>query len=61
VGGYKIHEGYSKSFTSGGQLWCHTPVIPALGRLRQEDQKSKVSLGYVSVYCFCKNRFNLEK
>jgi hypothetical protein len=27
-------------------LW-YTPVIPALGRLRQEDLKFKVNLGYI--------------
>jgi hypothetical protein len=28
-------------------MWWHTPVIPALSRLRQEDQQVKVSLGYM--------------
>ena len=28
-------------------MWCRTPVIPALGRLRQEDRcKFETSLGY---------------
>jgi hypothetical protein len=27
--------------------WC-TPVIPAFGRLRQEDHKLKFSLGYIA-------------
>jgi hypothetical protein len=27
-------------------LW-HTPVTPALGRLRQEDHEFKASLGYI--------------
>jgi hypothetical protein len=28
--------------------WWHTPVIPALGRLRQEDREFKSSLGYIA-------------
>jgi hypothetical protein len=27
-------------------VWWYTPIIPALGRLRQEDQKFEGSLGY---------------
>jgi hypothetical protein len=27
--------------------WC-TPIISALGRLRQEDHKFEVSLGYIA-------------
>jgi hypothetical protein len=28
-------------------VWLHVPVIPAIGRLRQEDQEFKDSLGYI--------------
>jgi hypothetical protein len=28
------------------QVWCHTSVIPALRRLKQEDYEFKASLGY---------------
>jgi hypothetical protein len=27
--------------------WWHTPITPALGRLRQEDLKVEASLGYI--------------
>jgi hypothetical protein len=27
--------------------WWYTPVVPALGRLKQEDGEFKASLGYV--------------
>jgi hypothetical protein len=30
----------------GSQVWCCIYVIPALGKLRQEDGEFKVSLGY---------------
>jgi hypothetical protein len=30
-----------------GQAWWCTPVIPAFGRLRQEDQEFKTSLDYI--------------
>jgi hypothetical protein len=29
------------------QVWWYLPVIPALGRLRQEDLQFETSLGYV--------------
>jgi hypothetical protein len=29
-------------------VWWLTPVIPALGKLRQEDYKFEASLGYIS-------------
>jgi hypothetical protein len=29
-------------------VWCFTPVIPALGRLSQEDHGFKASLGYIT-------------
>jgi hypothetical protein len=31
----------------GCQVWWHTPVIPALGRLRQEGGEFEVSLGCI--------------
>jgi hypothetical protein len=34
--------------TRKSRVWAHTPVIPALGRLRQEDWKFQVSLGYIA-------------
>jgi hypothetical protein len=30
-------------------MWWETPVIPALGRLRQKDQEA--SLGYIGRHC----------
>jgi hypothetical protein len=33
-------------------VWWHTPIIPALGRLRQEDQGFKASLNYTARSCF---------
>jgi hypothetical protein len=32
-------------------VWWNTPVIPELGRLRQEDHEVKVSLGYIGRCC----------
>jgi hypothetical protein len=40
---------YSSIFKKGElcQVWWCTLVIPALGKLRQEDQRFKASLGYI--------------
>jgi hypothetical protein len=37
-------------------VWWYTPVIPALRKLRQEDHKFKVSLGYIERPCLEKKR-----
>jgi hypothetical protein len=39
------------------QVQGHTPVIPALRRLRQEDLEFKVSLGYAGRHCLRKKKF----
>jgi hypothetical protein len=31
-----------------GQAWWYTPVIPALGRLRQEDLEFEASMDYIA-------------
>jgi hypothetical protein len=36
------------------QAWWHTPVIPALRRLRQKDHKFEASLCYIAKLCFKK-------
>jgi hypothetical protein len=33
------------------QVWWHTPIIPALGRLRQKDYKFKASLDNTAGPC----------
>jgi hypothetical protein len=40
--------------------WC-TPVIPVLERLKQEDGKFKISLGYIVRLCYQKRRKEKEK
>ena len=32
------------------KLWLNVPLIPALGRWRQEDQEFKVTLGYMVTF-----------
>jgi hypothetical protein len=39
-----------QTFIGSQALW-HTVTVPALGRLRQEDHKFVVSLGYVVRPC----------
>jgi hypothetical protein len=34
-----------------GQVWWLTPVIPALGRLRQEGSEFEASLSYIARSC----------
>jgi hypothetical protein len=36
--------------------WWQMPVIPALRRLRQKDQKFKASLGYLARPCLKQNK-----
>jgi hypothetical protein len=36
--------------------WWYTPVIPALGRCRQEDHKFEASLAYIMTPCLKKPR-----
>jgi hypothetical protein len=31
-----------------GQVWWFTPIIPTLGRLRQENHEFETSLGYIA-------------
>lgn len=33
--------------TAFAWVWCYTPIIPAVGRLRQEDGELKASLDYI--------------
>jgi hypothetical protein len=45
---------------SRSQGWWYMSVIPALGRLRQEDSKFKVSLGYIITSSFKKKNPNKQ-
>jgi hypothetical protein len=35
-------------------VFSHRPIIPALGRLRQEDQEFEASMGCVAIPCLKK-------
>jgi hypothetical protein len=39
-------------------MWWHTPTIPAVRRLRQEDYKFKVSQNYIATPCLKKTNKN---
>jgi hypothetical protein len=61
-----FYQGFSQFMIWGGSLiwtfspihWitCHTPIIPALGKLRQEDHKFKGSLDYIGETLFQKKK-----
>jgi hypothetical protein len=36
-------------------------IIPALGRLRHEDQRTKANVGYIARPCFNKTKLNNKK
>jgi hypothetical protein len=40
-------------------VWWFTPVIPALGRLRQEAQEFQASLGFMAGACLKKDNCNI--
>jgi hypothetical protein len=43
---------------TGIHAWWYSPVISALGRLRQENSKFQVSLGYMERPCLKSNKNN---
>jgi hypothetical protein len=47
--------GYVQNKKNSWARWC-TPIIPALGRLRQEDHEFKASLGYTQKPCLKKRK-----
>jgi hypothetical protein len=38
------------------QVWWNIPVIPALGRLRQQEYNFKATVGYIARLCQKQNR-----
>jgi hypothetical protein len=42
-------------------VWLHTPVIPALERLRQKDPKFESSQGYISRPYLRKERYQISR
>jgi hypothetical protein len=51
---------YIKSLEDGNWVWWLTFVIPALGRLRQEEHKFKARLGYIVRSCLKQLKKNNE-
>jgi hypothetical protein len=43
-----------------GQVWWCAPIIPALGRQRQEDSKFKASLGGQKSETFRQKRYGMK-
>jgi hypothetical protein len=43
------------------RAWWHTPVIPALGKLRQEKHKFGDGLGYIARHYLKKSKINKIK